>query len=102
MVPRGAASRIDVAIGDYRIDAVIGQGGMATVYRAEQLALGRDVALKVLAPELAEDETFRDRFLQESRTTARLEHPHIVPVFDAGEADGLLYLAMRYVPGFDL
>jgi serine/threonine protein kinase len=102
MVAEGALSRSAVEIAGYRIDAVIGHGGMATVYRAEQLRLGRDVALKVLAPELAADHGFRARFLAESRTTAQLEHPHIVPVFDAGESDGILYIAMRLVPGFDL
>ena len=94
--------RIDVAMAGYRIDSVIGHGGMATVYRAEQLSLGRDVALKVLAPELAGDAEFRRRFLEESRLAARLDHPAVVPVYDAGEAEGLLYIAMRYVPGTDL
>jgi len=102
IVPQGGAVRIELEIAGYRIDAVIGHGGMATVYRAEQLRLGRNVALKVLAPDLALDPAFRERFLQESRIAARLEHPHVVPVFDAGEADELLYIAMRYVPGSDL
>lgn len=96
------AVRVDVDLAGYRIDSVIGHGGMGTVYRAEQLSLGREVALKVLAPQLAVDKLFRERFLRESRTAARLEHPSIVPVYDAGDADGVLYIAMRLVPGSDL
>ena len=64
--------------------------------------LGRKVALKVLAPELAQDERFRERFLRESRLAASLDHPHIVPIFQAGEENGVLFLAMRYVEGTDL
>jgi tetratricopeptide (TPR) repeat protein len=93
---------IELALGDYRLDEVIGQGGMGVVYRAEQLRLRRPVALKILAPELAGDASFRERFLRESQIAASLDHPHVVPVFDAGEADGLLYIAMRYVAGSDL
>jgi YVTN family beta-propeller protein len=86
----------------YQIEALIGRGGMGAVYRAEELALGRKVALKVIAPELAEDSRFRDRFLRESRIAASLDHPHIVPIFKAGDEDDALYLAMRYVEGTDL
>src|SRR3990170_8723382 len=75
---------------------------MAVVYLAEHLRLGRKVALKVLAPELAEDEAFRERFIRESRIAAGLDHPNIVTVYDAGEADGILYISMRYVEGTDL
>jgi serine/threonine-protein kinase len=75
---------------------------MGVVYCADHVALGRTVALKLLAPELAEDERFRVRFLSESRLAASIEHPHIVPIYDAGDADGLLYIAMRYVVGTDL
>jgi serine/threonine-protein kinase len=75
---------------------------MGIVYRARDLALDRDVALKLLAPELAEDVSFRDRFLRESRLAASLEHPNVVPVHDAGEIDGQLYIAMRLVDGTDL
>ncbi|MFC5721678.1 serine/threonine-protein kinase [Streptomyces gamaensis] len=89
-------------IAGYRVESEIGRGGMAVVYRARDLRLGRVVALKLLAPELARNDTFRRRFDHESRTAAALDHPHIVPVFEAGEADGLLYIAMRYVPGQDL
>ncbi|MEW1551106.1 serine/threonine-protein kinase [Streptomyces tsukubensis] len=89
-------------IADYRIEEEIGRGGMAVVYRARDLRLDRTVALKLLAPELARNDTFRRRFTHESRVAAAIDHPHIVPVFEAGEADGLLYIAMRYVPGRDL
>ncbi len=98
----GVGLRIDVAIAGYRVDSVIGHGGMATVYRAEQLSLGRDVALKILAPELADSPEFRARFLAESRLAARLEDAAVVPVYDAGEAEGVLFIAMRHVPGGDL
>ncbi len=94
--------RIGTTIAGYRIEAVLGRGGMGVVYLAEQLALSRKVALKVLAPELAEDPKFRDRFLRESRIAASLEDPNILPVYEAGEADGALFIAMRYVRGTDL
>jgi len=81
----------------YQIEEQIGRGGMAVVYRALDLRLGRAVALKVLAPHLGEDEAFRQRFMRESRAAAGVDHPHIVPVFEAGEADGVLFIAMRYV-----
>src|SRR4051794_5114424 len=75
---------------------------MAYVYRAEDRRLGRMVALKVLAPELTDNESFRRRFLRESQMAASIDHPNIVPIYDAGEADGLLYIVMRYVDGTDL
>jgi streptogramin lyase len=86
----------------YRIERTLGRGGMGVVYLAHQLVLDRMVALKLLAPALAEDDAFRARFLRESRMAASLDHPSIVPIFDAGETDGRLYLAMRYVEGSDL
>ena len=86
----------------HHLEALIGRGGMGAVYRAEELTLGRKVALKVIAPELAQDSRFRERFLRESRIAASLDHPHIVPIFKAGEEDGALFLAMRYVEGTDL
>ena len=89
-------------IGGYRVDDLIGRGGMSVVYLAEQLVLGRKVALKLLSPELSEDEEFRRRFVRESRLAANLEHPNIIPVYEAGEVDGLLFIAMRYVQGSDL
>jgi serine/threonine protein kinase len=81
----------------YRVQEQIGRGGMANVYRALDLRLGRVVALKVLAPHLGEDEAFRQRFIRESRALAGVDHPHIIPVFEAGEAGGVLFIAMRYV-----
>lgn len=89
-------------IAGYRIEREIGRGGMAVVYRARDLRLDRTVALKLLAPELARNDTFRRRFTHESRAAAAIDHPHIVPVFEAGETDGVLYIAMRYVSGSDL
>ena len=86
----------------YRIESVLGRGGMGVVYLAEHLGLGRKVALKVLAPDLAEDERFRERFVRESRLAASLEHPNVVPIHEAGDVDGVLYIAMRYVEGTDL
>ena len=86
----------------YRIESVIGRGGMGVVYRATDLSLERPVALKLIAPELAEDELFRSRFLREPKLAASLDHPHVVPIHEAGEHDGQLYLAMRFVEGSDL
>ncbi|AZQ39606.1 serine/threonine protein kinase [Streptomyces cyaneochromogenes] len=89
-------------VAGYRIEQEIGRGGMAVVYRARDLRLDRTVALKLLAPELARNDTFRRRFTHESRTAAAIDHPHIVPVYEADETDGVLYIAMRYVSGSDL
>src|SRR6476660_643812 len=86
----------------YRLESLLGRGGMGVVYRARDLALDRYVALKLLAPELAEDVRFRERFLRESRLAASLDHPAIVPIYDAGEVAGQLYIAMRLVDGTDL
>ncbi|MGW0392745.1 serine/threonine-protein kinase [Streptomyces sp. NPDC003042] len=89
-------------IAGYLVESEIGRGGMAVVYRARDLRLDRTVALKLLAPELARNDTFRRRFAHESKVAAAIDHPHIVPVFEAGEAEGLLFIAMRYVAGQDL
>jgi serine/threonine-protein kinase len=86
----------------YRIESVLGEGGMGVVYLATQLKLGRRVALKVLAPELADDEEFRRRFVRESNAAAALDDPNILPIYDADEAEGQLYIAMRHVDGGDL
>ena len=94
--------RIGSEIAAYRIERFVGRGGMGVVYQAEDMRLGRRVALKLLSADLAEDDRFRDRFVHESRSAASLEHPHIVPIYAAGEADGQLYVAMRYVDGTDL
>jgi multiple sugar transport system substrate-binding protein len=86
----------------YRIEALVGRGGMGVVYRALDLRLKRPVALKLIAPALAADAAFRERFLRESELAASLDHSHIVPVYAAGELDGQLWIAMRYVQGEDL
>jgi serine/threonine protein kinase len=86
----------------YRIEGVVGRGGMGVVYRATELALDRPVALKLIAPELAGDASFRERFLRESRLAASIDHAGILPVYTAGEADGELFLANRFVDGTDL
>ena len=75
---------------------------MGVVYAAEHVALGRAVAIKVVAPELSSDPAFRERFLREAQLAAALDHPAIIPIYDAGEVDGVLYLAMRRVDGADL
>ena len=89
-------------IAGYRIEEVAGRGGMGVVYRAQHMHLGRTVALKLLNPELAASEEFRERFIREARAAAELEHPNIVPVYDAGEVEGRLYLAMKFIEGTDL
>jgi serine/threonine protein kinase len=88
-------------IAGYRLEERIGHGGMAVVFRARDEQLGRLVALKILAPALAGDAEFQRRFISESRAAAAIDDPHIVPVFAAGEADGMLFIAMRYVAGGD-
>jgi hypothetical protein len=89
-------------IAGYTIEAVAGRGGMGVVYRARDSDLDRVVALKLIAPELADDESFRARFVREARVTAQLDHPNVIPVYDAGEDGGRLYIAMRWVEGTDL
>ena len=86
----------------YRLEELIGQGGMGVVYRAYDLRLKRTVALKLVTPELALDERFHARFARESELAMSLEHPNVVPIYDAGDVDGRLYLAMRHVQGTDL
>ena len=85
-----------------RIEAVAGRGGMGVVYRATELSLGRPVALKLLAPDRAGDEEFRERFQREWRMAASIDHPNVIPIYGAGDHDGSLYLVMRYVGGTDL
>jgi tRNA A-37 threonylcarbamoyl transferase component Bud32 len=85
-----------------RLDAVAGRGGMGVVYRATQLALNRPVALKAMAPQLATDTEYRERFERESHLAASIDHPNVIPVYEAGESDGTLYLIMRWVRGTDL
>jgi serine/threonine protein kinase len=86
----------------YRLRAVLGRGGMSIVYQAENPRLLNQIALKVLAPHLASDEVFRARFRDESQIAASLNHPNVIPIHDFGDCAGLLYIAMRYVPGTDL
>ncbi|HMD94696.1 MAG TPA: serine/threonine-protein kinase [Trebonia sp.] len=99
---RFAGLSVGSRIAGYRLEEQIGQGGMAVVFGALDERLGRLVALKVLTPALAADEAFRHRFIRESRSAAAVDDPHIIPVFGAGEADGILFIAMRYVPGGDV
>ena len=89
-------------LGGYRLQSLLARGGMGVVYIAEDVRMGRTVALKVLASELGENEKFRARFLHESRVAGAINHPNVIPVYDAGEHDGLLYISMRYVEGTDL
>jgi hypothetical protein len=91
-----------VVVAGYRIGSLLGRGGMGVVYRARDHDLERDVALKVIAPELVEDAHVRTRFLREARAAAAIEHPHVIPVHAAGEQDGVAFLAMRLVNGDDL
>jgi hypothetical protein len=86
----------------YRLRSVLGRGGMSVVFEAEHPRLGSVIALKVLAPELAADDVFRTRFLQESRIAASLNHPNVIPIYDTGPSGELLYIAMRHVGGSDL
>src|SRR4051794_11455141 len=86
----------------YRIESLVGRGGMGVVYRARQLDLGRTVALKVIAPEALEDGAARERFVSEARHAAAIEHPNVVPIYAAGEAGGMAYFVMRFVEGDDL
>ncbi len=89
-------------VAGFRVVSPVGEGAMGSVYLAEKVEDGRRVALKVLSPQLAQDERFRRRFLRESQLAASLDHPHIVPTLTSGEQDGLLYLVMAYVEGSDL
>src|SRR3984957_19053620 len=89
-------------IAGYRLEEQVGAGGMAVVYRARDERLGRLVALKIMAPAMAADAMFRQRFTRESRAAAAVDHPHIIPVYEAGEAGGVLFIAMRFVSGGDV
>ena len=100
--PMGITFRPGAQLAGYELGEQIGRGGMAVVYRARDERLDRWVALKVLAPALARDESFRQRFIRESQAAAAVDHPNIIPVFEAGEADGVLFIAMRYVAGGDV
>ena len=108
VTPRPAArpSRTDLEPGSefagYRIERILGRGGMSVVYLAEHTGLQRRVALKVLAPQLADDARFRERFVRESRLAASVDHPNVIPIYEAGESGEELFIAMRYVQGRDL
>jgi WD40 repeat protein len=94
--------RVGTELAGYRIESLLGMGGMSVVYLAEDLRLKRRVALKLLAASLAEDGSFRDRFLRESELAASIDHPNIIPIYEAGKAEDLVFIAMRYVEGRDL
>ena len=100
--PAPGEPRIGDLLAGYRLDEIIGRGGMAIVYRAYDERLGRNAALKVLTPRLAPDDAFRRRFVREYRIAASVDHPNIIPIFEAGDAGGLLFIAMRFVQGGDV
>jgi len=106
MGPEPAGFLVGFSVGSriagYRLEEQIGEGGMAVVFRARDERLQRQVALKILSPALVADEEFRRRFIRESRSAAAVDDPHIIPVFEAGDANGVLFIAMRYVPGGDV
>ena len=102
----GQQTTAELAIGSefagYRIEEVAARGGMGVVYRATQLRLTRTVALKLVTPALARDASFRERFRREWMIAASIDHPNVIPVYEAGEEDGALYIAMRWVEGTNL
>lgn len=102
----GYFMRADLSTGavlaGHRLDAIVGRGGMGVLYRATHIALDRTVALKVIVPALAADPAFRERFMDESRNAARIDHPNVIPIYHAGEEDGVLFITMRYVEGTDV
>jgi DNA-binding beta-propeller fold protein YncE len=97
-----ADPRLGTRLAGYRIQALLGRGGMGVVYLAEQLGPRRPVALKLLLDPATASQAFRERFLRESELAATIDHPNVLPVFDAGETEGVLWIAMRYVDGIDL
>ena len=98
-MPDEAGSNSKLLIPGYQITELIGRGGMASVYLAIQESLGREVALKVMAPQFTGDENFTNRFVKEGRIIARLSHPHIVTIYDIGFKEGHYYMAMEYIGG---
>ena len=100
--PAGGPLGVGSELTGYRIEGLLGRGAMSTVYLAEEIALERKVALKLLAPELERREAFRARFRRETKLAASLDHVNVIPVFDTGEAEGLVFISMRYVEGPDL
>src|SRR4051812_48721302 len=99
---RCVSTMLGSSVAGYRVESVAGRGGMGVVYLARQIALDRPVALKLIAPDLARDEAFRARFARESRIAASLDHPNVIPVYEAGEDGERLFIAMRFVEGTDL
>src|SRR5215210_295975 len=99
---RWAALAPGAVFARYRIERRLGRGGMGIVYEATEPGLERRVALKLIAPEAAADDVFRRRFEHESRIAASVEHPNVVPIYAAGEEDGIPWIAMRLVSGSDL
>src|SRR4029450_11833704 len=99
-------STAELAVGSefagYRIEEIAARGGMGVVYRASQLQLTRTVALKLVTPALARDPSFRERFRREWMIAASIDHPNVIPVYEAGEEDGVLFIAMRWVEGTNL
>ncbi|MHC1558757.1 serine/threonine-protein kinase [Actinomycetospora sp. C-140] len=102
MGDRSAQDLTGQRLGHFRVDGVIGRGGMSVLYRATDTRLGRRVALKVIDEALAADREFRERFVDEARNTSAVDHAHVVPLYDFDETDGHLYIAMRHVEGPDL
>src|SRR5262249_7442455 len=102
--PSWARARLEpgASIAGYQLESRVGSGGTAVVFRARDERLNRTVALKILTPDLGVDAEFRERFIRESRAAAAVDRPPIIPVYAAGEAEDMLYIAMRYVPGGDL
>src|SRR5918996_1379851 len=102
MTEEPAADLTGRRLGHYKIDGVLGRGGMSVMYRATDTRLGRKVALKVMGEHITGDAEFRERFVDEARNTSAIDHANIVPLYDFGEVDGMLYIAMRLVDGSDL
>ena len=102
LAPLETDLRTGTVIAGYRLQELVGRGGMGVVYRAEHVHLGRTAALKLLAPQYSAQPGFRERFVREARVAPSTHHPNVVTIYDAGEADGPLYLAMQYVAGSDL
>jgi predicted ATPase len=106
----GGARNVDMSfrvlpgteISGYRVERQIGRGGMAAVYLATHEGLGRHVALKILVPDVGDDGTFRERFQQEARIAASIDHPNVIPLYETGEFEGLVWITMRLVDGIDL